>query len=122
MSIRTVQQETALAAFTGRVGKGAEAPEVKAPVVIQAKASFKPLVDPAAKQQDVKAAIELINKKMQTTGQALNFVYDDVADHTIITVKNSHTGEVVRQLPSEVAIRIAHNIESFKGFLLDKST
>ena len=122
MSIRTVQQEPALAAFTGRASKGAEAPEVKAPVIIQAKASFKPLVDPAAKQQDVKAAIELINKKMQTTGQALNFVYDDVADHTIITVKNSNTGEVVRQLPSEVAVRIAHNIEAFKGFLLDKST
>jgi flagellar protein FlaG len=79
-------------------------------------------VDPAAKQQDVKAAIELINKKMQTSGQALNFAYDEVADHTIITVKNSHTGEVVRQLPSEAALRIAHNIEAFKGFLLDKST
>lgn len=122
MSIRTVQQEPAFAAVTGRASKGAEAPEVKAPVIIQAKASFKPLVDPAAKQQDVKAAIELINKKMQTSGQALNFAYDEVADHTIITVKNSHTGEVVRQLPSEVAVRIAHNIESFKGFLLDKST
>lgn len=122
MSIRSVQQEPALAAFTGRVSKGAQAPEVKAPVIIQAKASFKPLVDPAAKQQDVKAAIELINKKMQTSGQALNFAYDDVTDYTIITVKNSHTGEVVRQLPSEVALRIAHNIESFKGFLLDKST
>ena len=122
MPIRTVQQEPALAAFAGRVSKGAEAPEVKAPVIIQAKASFKPLVDPVAKQQDVKAAIELINKKMQTSGQALNFAYDEVADHTIITVKNRHTGEVVRQLPSEVAVRIAHNIEAFKGFLLDKST
>jgi flagellar protein FlaG len=122
MSIRAVQQEPALPAFAGRVGKSAEAPVAKAPVIIQAKASFKPLVDPAAKQQAVKAAIELINKKMQTSGQALNFAYDEVADHTIITVKNSHTGEVVRQLPSEAALRIAHNIEAFKGFLLDKST
>lgn len=121
MSIRTVQQEPALAAFTARPGKGAEAPVATAPVVIQSKASFKPLVDPATKQQDVKAAIELVNKRMQTSGQALNFVYDEVADHTIITVKNSHTGEVVRQLPSEAAVRIAHNIEAFKGFLLDKS-
>jgi flagellar protein FlaG len=122
MSIRTVQQGPSLAAFTGRPGKSAEASVATAPAIIQSKASFKPLVDPAAKQQDVKAAIELINRRMQTSSQALNFAYDEVADHTIITVKNSHTGEVVRQLPSEVALRIAHNIESFKGFLLDKST
>jgi flagellar protein FlaG len=40
----------------------------------------------------------------------------------VVTVKNADTGEVVRQLPNEVVVRIAHNIEEFKGLLHNKLT
>jgi uncharacterized FlaG/YvyC family protein len=37
-------------------------------------------------------------------------------------VSNSITGEVVRQIPNEVVLRIAHSIEEFKGVLHDQAT
>jgi len=33
---------------------------------------------------------------------------------------NSHTGEVVRQIPNEVVIRVAQSIDTFKGLLHNK--
>jgi uncharacterized FlaG/YvyC family protein len=38
----------------------------------------------------------------------------------VVTVHNTETGEVVRQIPSEVVIRVAQGIESFKGMLHNK--
>jgi len=35
----------------------------------------------------------------------------------IVVVKNSQTGEVVRQIPNEVVVQVAHSIEAFKGML-----
>jgi flagellar protein FlaG len=40
-----------------------------------------------------------------------------VADRTVITVKDTHSGEVVRQIPDEALLRVAHNIEEIKGLL-----
>jgi uncharacterized FlaG/YvyC family protein len=35
-----------------------------------------------------------------------------------LTVKNKE-GEVVRQIPNEVALRVAHNLEDIKGLMQD---
>ena len=35
----------------------------------------------------------------------------------VVVVTNSQTGEVVRQIPNEVVVRVAHNLEAFKGML-----
>jgi uncharacterized FlaG/YvyC family protein len=32
-------------------------------------------------------------------------------------VKNQQSGEVIRQIPSEVVIKVAHSIEDLKGML-----
>ena len=54
---------------------------------------------------------------MQKNGRALNFSVDKVAQRTVITVKNSDSGEVVRQIPDEALLRVAHTIEELKGLL-----
>jgi uncharacterized FlaG/YvyC family protein len=36
----------------------------------------------------------------------------------VLTVKNKE-GEVVRQIPNEVALRVAHNLDNMKGLLQD---
>jgi flagellar protein FlaG len=40
----------------------------------------------------------------------------------VITVKNSSTGEVIRQIPDEALLRVAHNIDDIKGLLHNAST
>jgi uncharacterized FlaG/YvyC family protein len=37
-----------------------------------------------------------------------------------VTVRNSQTGEVVRQIPNEVVIKVAQSIDDFKGLMLNK--
>jgi uncharacterized FlaG/YvyC family protein len=35
----------------------------------------------------------------------------------VILVKNQDSGEVIRQIPNEVVIKVAHSIEDLKGIL-----
>jgi len=37
-------------------------------------------------------------------------------------VTNTQTGEVIRKIPSEAVIRVAHNIEALKGLLFSSNT
>lgn len=77
-------------------------------------------LDIEGNKRNVEAAIAEANARLQQAGQALKFNYDETADYTVVTVQNSTTGEVVRQIPNEAVLRVAHNIEKLKGFLLDK--
>jgi flagellar protein FlaG len=45
---------------------------------------------------------------------------DDSIHGPVITVHNTQTGEVVRQIPSQVVLNIAHSIDSLKGVLFSK--
>ena len=38
----------------------------------------------------------------------------------MIKVSNIHTGEVVRQIPTEDVLRMAHKIDDLKGILYNK--
>lgn len=49
--------------------------------------------------------------------QQLNFHMDDVLDFPVVTVRSTATGEVIRQIPNETVIHVAHNIDSLKGLL-----
>ena len=87
-----------------------------APVPKKAELQF----DAEEMQQNLQQAIERINEQMRHNGRNLNFSVDEVIDRTIITVKNRQSGEVVRQIPDEVLVRVAHNIEDIKGLLLNE--
>ena len=87
-----------------------EAPAVKA----------EPLVDPQEMRANLEAAIENLNKQSERNGRGLNFAIDEKLNRTIITVRSTATGEVVRTIPDEVVIKVAHNIESIKGLLMDQ--
>lgn len=78
--------------------------------------------DPETVQQNLKAAIEHLNKQMHNTGRTLGFSMDESVSMPIVTVRNSSTGEVIRQIPSEAVVKVAHTLESLKGMLYDEST
>lgn len=71
----------------------------------------------AQSRSNIKEAVEKINQQMQSNNRNLSFAIDDAADQVVITVKNSNTGEVIRQIPDESLLRVAHNIEDIKGLL-----
>ncbi len=72
------------------------------------------------KQQTLKAALNELNQQMAANKQNLGFRMDDAIHGPVITVHNTQTGEVVRQIPSETALKIAHSIDSLKGLFFSK--
>ena len=94
------------------------APEVT-PVEKAPAAKVEPLVDPDEMRANLEAAIEKLNEQVERNGRGLNFAIDEKLNRPIITVRNTATGEVVRTIPNEVVIKVAHNIEDIKGLLMD---
>ena len=68
-------------------------------------------------RRDLKETVSRLNEHLQRSGRNLLFSVDDEIDRTVITVKNSQTGQVVRQIPDESLLRVAHSIEDLKGLL-----
>jgi flagellar protein FlaG len=79
-----------------------------------------PLVDQDLVRENLHAAIENLNEQVERNGRGLNFSMDEPLNRPVITVRNTATGEVVRQIPNEVVIKVAHSIENIKGLLLDQ--
>ena len=95
-------------------GVPAVTPVEKAPAV-----KVEPMVDPDEMRANLEAAIEKLNEQVERNGRGLNFSIDEKLNRPIITVRNTATGEVVRTIPNEVVIKVAHNIEDIKGLLMD---
>lgn len=85
-------------------------------------AQSKPKIDydPAAARVALEDAINKLNESAQTRLRDLAFRVDDVSGRAVISVVSSRTGEMVRQIPSEVAIKVAHQIEDALGLFFDK--
>ena len=79
-----------------------------------------PMVDPKQMRENLQEAIEKLNDQVERNGRGLNFSVDDRLNRPIITVRSTATGEVVRTIPNEVVIKVAHNIEDIKGLLMDQ--
>jgi len=65
----------------------------------------------------VDAVVEQLNKLSSNSGRGLSFSRDEQLGVNTIVVTNTTTGEVVRTIPTDVAIKIAHGIDDFKGVL-----
>ena len=81
-----------------------------------------PLVDQDQIRKNLHAAIEKLNEQVERNGRGLNFSVDERLNRPVITVRSTSTGEVVRTIPTEVVIKVAHSIEDIKGLLLDQTT
>jgi flagellar protein FlaG len=76
-------------------------------------------IDAGEMQKKVEEAVARLNEQMEANGRKLGFSVDDRLNKQIVRVVNKETGEVVRQIPNEVVIRVANSIEDLKGVLFD---
>ena len=90
-----------------------ETPKVLAPKPVAIK------FDASEVRQNLQEAVSMLNQQMATTKRGLGFQIDEAVGGPVVTVRSAETGEVVRQIPNEVVVRIAHNIEKVKGLLLN---
>lgn len=76
--------------------------------------------DPKKMQASLTEAVDRLNSMMEKQRRGLGFSIDDRLNMTVVTVKDTNTGEVVRQIPGEAVLRVAHRIEDLKGILYSK--
>ena len=126
MSI-SLNSDANVAALAGdAAARGAPALKVDVPAVPAVPAvaqkpvtKAEPLYDPDQLRKNLHEAVENLNKQVERNGRGLNFSFDERLHRPVITVRNTATGEIVRQIPNEVIVRVAHSIEDLKGLLLD---
>jgi len=71
-------------------------------------------------QQNLQVSIDRLNKQMLDGGRNVTFYIDHELGRPIVEVRNRNTGEIIRQIPNETIVRVAHNIEALKGLLMNK--
>jgi len=54
-------------------------------------------------------------------GLSVSVNFQTVDGHLVYIVKDSQTGDVIRQIPSEEALRISKHLDRLTGLMLDKS-
>jgi flagellar protein FlaG len=74
-------------------------------------------VDTEGMQRNLDLAISKLNEQMQAGGRGLSFSVDPSLGRPVVIVRNELTGEVVRQIPNEVIVQVAHNFDRLKGVL-----
>jgi flagellar protein FlaG len=73
-----------------------------------------------ASAEELKSAVDAINKVMQQSNQNLEFSVDTDTHRTVVRMVDTSTGELIRQFPSEATLAISRGIEQFQQGLLLK--
>lgn len=111
-SMRPLGSEGAAPIAARQAGVSVQKPQPKA----------EPAFDAEAMRKNLQAAIEQLNKQLADSGRNLGFSMDDVLNRPVVKVTNTQTGELVRQIPSDAVIKVAHTLEELKGLLYDATT
>ncbi len=82
-----------------------------------------PAVKPAAEQKadaaQLKNAVENINRALKASNKNLEFSIDNSTEKPVFRLKDSETGEVIRQYPTEDMLAITRAIDQIQqGILL----
>lgn len=88
---------------------------VPQPVAVQAPEPLR--IDPVKMGQQLAEVVSMLNRQMEQTKRGLGFSIDRVANVNVVTVRDTNTGSIVRQIPTQNVLNIAHSIESLKGIL-----
>jgi flagellar protein FlaG len=74
-----------------------------------------------ASPEQVKEAVQQMNRAMRAASSALEFSVDQDTDRVIVTMTDRDTGEVVMQIPSQQTLALARYLDAAsKGALLSQ--
>jgi flagellar protein FlaG len=70
-----------------------------------------PVEAPAVSSANLERASAQIESYVRSSGRDLQFRVDDESGRVVVSVRDSETGELIRQIPNEEVLRIAQAIE-----------
>ncbi|WP_255438881.1 flagellar protein FlaG [Aestuariibacter sp. GS-14] len=66
------------------------------------------------RSQDLDVAVQEIQSFLQVQNRNLAFSIDDDTKRSVVTVKDSSSGDVIRQIPSDEVLRLAERIKDLQ--------
>lgn len=76
-----------------------------------------PVAAEPAKDEQLQSAIADMQSFVQTVNRDLDFQVDDASGKVVVNVTDRSSGEVIRQIPSKEALRIAENLAEVRSLL-----
>jgi flagellar protein FlaG len=70
-------------------------------------------------QETVAAVAAQLESYLRSVGRELQFSIDSASGETVVRVRDPATGDVIRQIPSEEALRLAQSLGSQSNSLVD---
>lgn len=100
--------------------EGIRRAEPDAPVKI---AKAEPSTKQAEREQNrpetLEEAVSAIREFVQTVRRNLNFDLDDSSGRVVVRVTDVESGEVIRQIPSEEALKLAESLTEARSLLFE---
>ncbi len=64
--------------------------------------------------EDIELAVQEVQAFLQVQNRNLAFSIDESTQRSVVTVKDSESGDVIRQIPSEEVLKLAERIKSLQ--------
>jgi len=77
-------------------------------------------ISPDAEQKILKQSTEKFNEMSDKLNLDVKFAYNEKIDQVYLNVIDKNTGQIIRKLPSEEAMKISESMKELVGNLLDK--
>jgi|WetSurMetagenome_2_1015567.scaffolds.fasta_scaffold92718_2 uncharacterized FlaG/YvyC family protein len=77
--------------------------------------------DPAVPDSNMKEIVKELNDAVGALNSRLSFYLDSETKKVVVKIVDSETGETVRQIPPEDALKLSQRMNEIVGVLLDKS-
>lgn len=75
-------------------------------------------VDAAKEAERVVKATELLNEFMERSSIAIHFSIDRDSEKLVVKVVRAQSGELIRQIPSEVALKLSQALDTLNGLII----
>jgi len=72
------------------------------------------------KQEDVEIAVEILNEGLKSLDVKREFSVEKQLNEVIVKLIDKDHGSVIKQIPSEEALRLSKNIKEMVGLILDE--
>ncbi|WP_028240713.1 flagellar protein FlaG [Stutzerimonas azotifigens] len=97
----------------------AQAEESRNPAVNAGEASRAASSGQEAGQAGLQRAVSQLQEYVQSTHRDLRFELDESTGQVVVQVYAGHSGELIRQIPSEEALRLSEQLEEMRSLLFE---
>ena len=90
------------------------------PIPVVAQPSDQVATDVAPQPAQLALAVDDLNKRFKDSHTDLRFSIDDDSGRTVVSVVDGESGTVLRQMPTEEALRVAKALDQALGTLIQR--